>query len=52
MGGRVISVRFAQTDESAPTAPPANFRVDNVGEQNAELSWHAPPCEKMENGLA
>ncbi|KAL3115899.1 hypothetical protein niasHT_007199 [Heterodera trifolii] len=36
--------REVQTDESAPTAPPANFRVDNVGEQNAELSWHAPPC--------
>lgn len=33
-----------QTDQSAPTAPPANFRVDNVGEQSAELSWHAPPC--------
>lgn len=27
-----------------PTAPPANFRVDNIGENNAELSWHAPPC--------
>uniref|UniRef100_A0A914HBE2 Fibronectin type-III domain-containing protein n=1 Tax=Globodera rostochiensis TaxID=31243 RepID=A0A914HBE2_GLORO len=36
--------REVQTDQSAPTAPPANFRVDSVGEQNAEMSWHAPPC--------
>jgi hypothetical protein len=41
----LIPFPLLQTDQSTPTAAPANFRVDNVGEQSAELSWHAPPCE-------
>ncbi|KAI1721462.1 fibronectin type III domain-containing protein [Ditylenchus destructor] len=38
------TTREVQTDQSVPTAPPANVRVDNAVDSTAELSWHAPPC--------
>lgn len=42
LGERIV--REIQTDQAAPTGPPAHFRVENIGESGAELSWQAPPC--------
>ena len=36
--------REVKTAQSVPSAPPANIRVEHVGDTSAEITWHAPKC--------